>query len=775
MEYRSGRSQVSLLVESRNDGAQRKSLAEIDMAMRRGAENNDAAEVPQKRPRMRDAFQQEERETLRKYEKMEERVRKILTASCEKISHLFFLKDMPEHLAYLRDRITTLNSKLAFEPIYIGLFGSSGAGKSTLLNTILHKRSFLPVSGTRACTSCQVQISTCSSKEYRAKIFLLSNEEWMDEVRSLLTFLETEADENDSDRDHAVRVLQAVYGEGAENRNYDDLMKAKPAITIPHSRVIDLKTAEAEVLSRELDPYIRNLEGNEGPGKGGAALHKEQTRLWPLIKYVQVTLPASDFVPEGVIFVDIPGTGDSNKKRDEMWKESILQCTSIWVIADVERVYGASAHENMLKEAITACMIGKCSDITFVVTKMDKISREEYMSDHPNASQDLSTHDAILETKKDLKTRKARAIRLRMQTRLPSDTEVLQKMELVFTVSAKEYWNPTVLTNEETEISMLRDQIRKLCLNVKRNQLQERMQEILVIFSLVDVFHTVQLNPGPTPQQDRLNAFVSTKIQELKKTAQSSFDQMDSLLVNGVKSAQNSYKKKMENVFAIGEKSKGFHRTLKAVCRRNGVYVSRVFNRININRSLAEPIYAGIEMMFANIFRKQRLTRTSLQAAINEFSTEVKGEFMAFARDTNMNESKLQFLIQETDIIMRVLEREILLKKKAIYESLELSIQSTLTPYYQEAEKIRGKDTYKQIKSMLTQSIEMEVRQAMFEKAKERMMSQFKELTEQMSTKLSKDFLGMLSVIFSQCDTPVSMLPDLQEECQEILDMLKNL
>lgn len=31
---------------------------------------------------------------------------------------------------------------------------------------------------------------------------------------------------------------------------------------------------------------------------------------------------------------------------------------------------------------------------------------------------------------------------------------------------------------------------------------------------------------------------------------------------------------------------------------------------------------------------------------------------------------------------MRVLEREILLKKKAIYESLELSIQSTLMPYY---------------------------------------------------------------------------------------------
>lgn len=34
--------------------------------------------------------------------------------------------------------------------------------------------------------------------------------------------------------------------------------------------------------------------------------------------------------------------------------------------------------------------------------------------------------------------------------RLPSDTEVVEKEDLVFTVSAKEYWNPTVLTIEET-------------------------------------------------------------------------------------------------------------------------------------------------------------------------------------------------------------------------------------------------------------------------------------------------------------------------------------
>lgn len=58
----------------------------------------------------------------------------------------------------------------------------------------------------------------------------------------------------------------------------------------------------------------------------------------------------------------------------------------------------------------------------------------------------------------------------------------------------------------------------------------------------------------------------------------------------------------------------------------------------------------GLTVLGSHPHRKQRLTRTSLQAAINEFSTEVKGEFMAFARDTNINESKLHFLIQEVSV-----------------------------------------------------------------------------------------------------------------------------
>jgi len=60
------------------------------------------------------------------------------------------------------------------------------------------------------------------------------------------------------------------------------------------------------------------------------------------------------------------------------------------------------------------------------------------------------------------------------------------------------------------------------------------------------------------------------------------------------------------SVFPIPQREhgyQGFHRTLKAVCLKNGVYVSRVFLRIDINESLAQPIYEKIDLCFGDVFR----------------------------------------------------------------------------------------------------------------------------------------------------------------------------
>ncbi|NXE57247.1 SLIP GTPase, partial [Casuarius casuarius] len=576
----------------------------------------------------------------------------------------------------LRDRLNALKAKPVFGFTRIGLFGSTGAGKSTLLNALLDKKFFLPVSGTRACTSCQVQISTYGNKHYEANIFLLSEEEWKDELRNLVLLLEpeNEDDESDTDMEHAIGKLRAVYGEGAERRSYEELLRAKPVITIPHSRRITLRKAEAEELSKELDPYIRNQDNGEdsdsemGSSDREMEERREKMRLWPLIKHVEVTIPMSDLVPKDVVFVDIPGTGDSNKERDEMWKKSILECSSIWVIADIERVFGGKEHEIMLREAIKAYQVGKCSDITFVVTKTDKTNAEEYMS----------THDAILEQNKDLKIKKGRTIKEKMKRFLPSDSEILQKSDLLYTVSAKEYWRTEILSKEETEISILRDHVRKLHLNMMKNLVQDYVHEIHDFFCLMDVCAVLLLQVQPS-QQDQLDAYMKIKIQELGTAAGRVFDHMDLPLLSGVKSARRLYKKNMEKFFNQGKDSRGFHGTLKAVCVRKGVFVSRIFSRLDINNLLAQPIYKCIDAPFGNIFRKQRSTKASLQLVIDEFGTEIKSKFTEVGRSTGLSNSRLHLLQQEMDIILKALERQILLKKKTIYESLELSIQTSLS------------------------------------------------------------------------------------------------
>jgi hypothetical protein len=74
---------------------------------------------------------------------------------------------------------------------------------------------------------------------------------------------------------------------------------------------------QAGELSVKLDPYIRTRR-RDWDGESA------ETQIWPLIKYVEVILPKSALIPEGVVLVDIPGTGDFNSKRDKMWKKVIL-------------------------------------------------------------------------------------------------------------------------------------------------------------------------------------------------------------------------------------------------------------------------------------------------------------------------------------------------------------------------------------------------------------------------------------------------------------------
>ncbi|KYO44084.1 nuclear GTPase SLIP-GC-like [Alligator mississippiensis] len=269
-------------------------------------------------------------------EDMESETKKTLDTAFEKLLNVLpSLDNMPDGAWYLKDRLSALKAKSSLDPIYIGLFGTTGAGKSTLLNAILEKKFFLPVSGSRTCTSCIVEIKTSQTKYYEANIHLLSDEEWKKELRNLVELLsktgeeDEEGSHNDADVEEVIQKLQSIYGQGAETKCYEDLLKMKPVIKIPTLRRIPLKGMSADELSEKLDPYVRRRsdEDEREPAQDG---DKEKMRFWPLIKHVEVTLPRSDVLPEGVVFIDIPGTGDFNSKRDQMWKEVICPLDCVW-------------------------------------------------------------------------------------------------------------------------------------------------------------------------------------------------------------------------------------------------------------------------------------------------------------------------------------------------------------------------------------------------------------------------------------------------------------
>ncbi|XP_077625846.1 nuclear GTPase SLIP-GC isoform X1 [Crocuta crocuta] len=720
------------------------------------------------------AFPSVEQSALKEYEKLESRTRRVLSNTYQKLIHSVFLDDsIPNGVKYLINRLLALIEKPSLDPIYIGLFGSTGAGKSSLINAIIQQAMFLPVSGESICTSCIVQVSSGSCEQYEAKIHLLSDQEWKEELKNLTKLLhrteeldreEADAWDRDDAMEEAIWKLQMLYGNGAERKNYEELLRAKPKGKIPTSRIITLKAEEAGELSVKLDPYIRthrrDLDG-ESP----------ETQIWPLIKYVEVTLPKSEMIPEGVVLVDIPGTGDFNSKRDEMWKKTIDKCSVIWVISDIERVSGGRAHEDLLNESIKACQRGFCRDIALVVTKTDKLHLPEYLRERKVGNRAIqSQREAILERNGVIKLQKNRILKEKLKTKLPMDSKVLEASDLVYTVSAQEYWQQALLTEEETEIPKLRGYIRKSLLDKKRRMVTEYVTEAFGLLLLTDSFNCMENLPNEHLCMSGLRRFVEEKIQLLEKAIDQCFAHMERPLQEGVRNAKASYRRILGACLVRSRGNQGFHQTLKAVCLKNGIYASRTLTRIDLNEAITQPIYDQIDPVFGGIFRAGKPTGSALLPHVEAFKHSLQEKMMEIGVRSGWkyDSYKKSFLIQEISAILGGLEGYILRKKRRIYESLTTSVQNDLKPCYEEAAQIAGKKACERMKDVIRRGVDQQVAEGMFERAQERMQHQFQQLKNGMTEKVKGSIATMLTLASSQGDGLYKELADVKSEYKEM-------
>lgn len=699
----------------------------------------------------------------------------------QKLLQCVFLDDsIPSGVKYLINRLLALIEKPSLDPIYIGLFGSTGAGKSSLINAIIQQAMFLPVSGESICTSCIVQVRSGCCEQYEAKIHLLSDQEWKEELKNLTKLLhraeELGGEEVDPwDRDGAVEEaiwkLRIVYGTGAERRDYEELLRAKPKGKIPTSRVITLKAEEAGELSIKLDPYIRT-QRRDGDRESA------ETRIWPLIKHVEVTLPKSALIPEGVVLVDIPGTGDFNSKRDEMWKKTIDKCSAIWVISDIERVSGGRAHEDLLNESIKACQRGFCRDVALVVTKTDKLHLLEYLRERKLGNQAVqSQREAILERNEMIKQQRSRNLKEKLKRKLPADSKALETSDLVYTVSAHEYWQQALLTEEETEIPKLREYIRKRLLDEKRRMVTKYVTEAFGLLLLTDSFNSTENLPNEHLHLSGLRRFLEERTELLEKAIEQCFAYIEQPLQEGVWVARTSYRRILGACLVRSKGNQGFHQTLKAVCLKNGIYASRTLARIDLNQAITQPIYDQIDPVFGGIFRAGKPTHSALMPHIDAFkhSLQEKMAEIGIRNGWKCDSYKKRFLIQEISAILGGLEGYVLRRKRRIYESVTSSVQNDLKPYYEEAAQITGKKACERMKDVIRRGVERQVAEGMFERAQERMQHQFQQLKNGITEKVKGSIATMLTLASSQGDGLYKDLADVSSEHREMEKLHRSL
>nr|XP_009936989.1 PREDICTED: nuclear GTPase SLIP-GC [Opisthocomus hoazin] len=719
-----------------------------------------------------------EEEALKDYKKMQDDLNHVLDESTRKLSESISehsLSEKRKGIEYLKNRLTGLKPEVLLDPIYIGLFGSTGAGKSTLLNTIIDKNYFLPVSGNKACTSCVVQVNTSHSKQHEAKIHLLTDEEWKDELKDLVALASPDEDEDSTERKEALLKICTIYGTKAESKTYEELCRMKPIVQIPNSRCITLRETKGEDLSEKMSPYIR-IQSIHSGARAETSNEDQRTRLWPLVKNVEVTIPSLQVLPAGVVFVDIPGMGDFNSKRDAMWKKNINRCSVIWVISSIERIQGSSTHEMLLKEGTKAFQCGMCRDMSLVVTKSDQMNLNEYQRSRGLLPAEIiqmcnfcsiNEHDAILERNETVKQDKKEMMKNNLKKKLPSNSEVLHKADLVYTVSAWEYWNGKVLNKEETEIPKLRKYIQTFYAAQKRNKLKDHATEAFVIFSLIQSLQSNQDAQHQHVKASCLKALVKQKIIDLEKGIKECFQPIEQPLKEGVEQAKQLYKENIQKILFREHGYQGFHRTLKAVCLKNGVYVSRIFLRIDINESLAQPIYEKIDLCFGDVFRIQMGNSSTLKACLDSFKDTMQQQLQQALAEypTADIECKLKFLQQKkTEFIIREAEKFILQKKGEIYHSLTTSFEKDLLPYYEDAARQGGFQASKRMQTILSDGVKSEVEKGMFEKAQENMRYHFQELKVEIIRKMETDFSDMLSLVFCTWDQRNSKLPGLQNE-----------
>ncbi|XP_058608550.1 nuclear GTPase SLIP-GC-like [Onychostoma macrolepis] len=607
------------------------------------------------------------------------------------------------------------------EKATIGIFGKSGEGKSSLLSAILGKQDLLPSGCFGACTAVVIQVeANMNDSNYTAEIELISKEEWEKELKDLFRYMKDDSeDRNEELIEIAVEKITTLYGANADQKTLEELQNDEKFAEIEIFLSISMKIISNSNLSEftiEVTSFIQHSQSNPGDW------------YWPLVKSVTIKIPDCNELLEHIVLLDLPGTGDCNKTRDDLWKSKLSECSSVWIVSDINRAITDRDPWGILKHCIEELGPGgKCKSINFICTKTDDMNQQEYMRSARLSRKQIpddkdQKKTCILHRNEHAKTRVKEKFENSEIKKIFNTDNQFQ----VFTVSSNAFFDCNLnLESSETEIPKLQDDLRTFNKSINIELTRDYVNKAKGHLSLIQ---SGQFDKDKKTTEMKVNEFKKNlrKSQaELDKYFNSIYKNLDQCLSKGVEESVKSCVAATKKLITPNKDGRGFHKVLGALCKSNGCYWSK--NRdviLDLNKTLAKDVHKCIFDDFCQIFPVTGKTGKSVQEQIDKFSI--------IQSDSAYPSSDILHYIQnliknEESKLKAVLYRDIVDRKKEIYSSIRITIANEMVPCYKQAAAVRGTGSMKKMQDLLITTVD-EKKEDMFNKAKMEVLKGFNNL-----------------------------------------------
>uniref|UniRef100_A0AAX7VW49 Dynamin N-terminal domain-containing protein n=1 Tax=Astatotilapia calliptera TaxID=8154 RepID=A0AAX7VW49_ASTCA len=649
------------------------------------------------------------------------------------------LNEQDKLSAFLKKKISDLETD---KRELVGVFGKTGAGKSSLINAIIEEKNLLPSGSINACTSVMIKLEAKThSSKYEAEIEFITKEEWRDELWSFRQLLDNNKNQEKEDDDYhdAVEKLSALYGQEWK-KSFENLMENKYFKEIPEflqSRRKILTCESVNELSAQFVKYTRS-DSKQGEGNEG------KKWFWPLVKCVTVRVPNNPFL-QHVTLVDLPGNGDCNKSRDQMWKGIVGECSTVWIVTEINRAASEKEAWEIL-ESVSSLIGngGECQQIHFICTKSDLVDDSDDLS-----SADI--HDRIVKRNMQAKGEVKKAFNKRTKINKHFTDDSFK----VFTVSSREFLKGKHLSPEETEITKLQGFLQVL--NDCHSETVNYVNGAYGILSLIQGANSRGVDSKKGEVFAELERIMNLQLENVRKEMEETFTAFEKCLNDGVEKSKGSYGEKLKNFLYRGKNS-GFCRVLKCVVENGGVHKPKKGTLINLNMKLASCLTDSIDEKFREIFPNDSECG-AFNGVINEFSLNTDSLIEKY----KSAELQLRFLRTEEEKIKAKLNRMMRKQKKRVYSSLTETIEDIMEEGYKKAAEFEGEGMLYWMRETIKNHVHS--KKDMFEQAKNTMLEKLHSLMVNILEILEKI---MKESIESSFKTDGSLLPDVSTELEMV-------